>query len=127
MSKKLSGSMEDYLESILVLRERKTKVRVTDIAAFLSVSRPSVVSALALLKEKGLVVQLPYGDVRLTEQGEEEAQEIYGKHVAIRRFLHEFLGVDREIAEEDACRIEHLLHQETIQRMRALVKDGENG
>ena len=122
MTKELSGSMEDYLESILILKDRGNKVRVTDIAAFLNVSRPSVVNAISHLKKRDLVLQLRYGDVHLTDEGEEKAAEIYAKHVTIRQFLLECLGVDKAIAEQDACRIEHLLHPETIDRMKEFTE-----
>ena len=122
MTLELSGSKEDYLESILILREQKQRVRVTDIARFLGVSRPSVVAAVTYLEDRSFVEHERYGDVRLTPKGERKARGIYARHVAIRRFLHEFLGLDREVAERDACRMEHLLAPETVSRMQKFLE-----
>jgi DtxR family Mn-dependent transcriptional regulator len=121
MTEKLTGSMEDYLEAIHVLAEQKSKVRVKHIADFLGVSRPSVVSAVSHLHEKGLVEHARYGDVRLTERGGEVAREIYGRHVILRRFLQAFLGLPRLLAERDACRMEHLLDPRTVERIEAFL------
>ncbi len=117
----LTDSMEDYLEAVLIIKLQRNEVRVSDIADLLNVSRPSVVSALSALEKRRLITHAPYSDVKLTELGTLKAQEIYKRHVAIRGFLTEVLGVQLDIAEQDACRMEHTLHMETIQRMSQYV------
>lgn len=117
----LSGSMEDYLEAILVCKLRKGRVRITDIAAALNVSRPSVVSAVSQLEGMGHLSHQRYGDVKLTPDGEVRAWQIYNRHLAIRAFLQDILGTAPPIAEEDACRMEHNLHSDTIRRMERYV------
>jgi DtxR family Mn-dependent transcriptional regulator len=118
---RITSNMEDYLETIheLSLEQKGEEVRVTDLARRLRVTRPSVVGMLRHLGEHGLVVHGHYGRVELTSDGRLVAVEIAGRHRVLRRFLEEVLGLDAEIAEEDACRMEHHLSAETIDRFVA--------
>lgn len=119
---RLSESLEMYLEAIDSIRERGAKGRVTDIARVLSVSKPSVHTALHELERRGLVVHEPYGDVALTPAGLDHAAEIRRRHELLTRFLRDFLGVSPETAERDACRIEHYLSAETIEKIAAAME-----
>jgi Mn-dependent DtxR family transcriptional regulator len=120
----LTKSSEDYLEAIyeLSISGATTAVRSVDIAEKLGVSRPSVNNALNILKKERMVVQEPYGAVSLTCQGELYGQSIYDRHMTLFNFLNMVLGVDAEVAEEEACEIEHTISEETIRRWREFTK-----
>jgi DtxR family Mn-dependent transcriptional regulator len=119
MAQPLSPPMEDYLEVIGTLCREQTVARVKDIARHMGVSNPSVVRALQTLKSRRLVVQEPYGFVRLTPEGERAAREILDKHEMLADFLENILGLDPETASRDACRLEHAVSPETVRRMQA--------
>ncbi|MCP2604636.1 metal-dependent transcriptional regulator [Candidatus Aminicenantes bacterium AH-873-B07] len=118
----LTKSTEDYLETILVLSLEKRVVRIKDLAEHLNVKRPSVVSAVKYLKKKNLVKHEHYGYVELTEKGKALAKSIYKRHKALYKFLHNFLGIHSSIAEKDACRIEHFLTPETMERILKFIE-----
>lgn len=106
-------SGEDYLETILVLRQEKGSVRSIDVAQHLGYSKPSISRAMSLLKTSGHILVERDGSILLTAQGERVAREIYERH----RFLTQWLismGVSPEVAAEDACRIEHDLSAESF-------------
>jgi len=117
----LSTSTEDYLEAIFRLIVEKGVARVRDIAAALSVHKSTVSSALKALSEKGLVNYSPYEITTLTPRGQEIAQNVSGRHEVIRRFLAEVLAVTGEAAETNACRMEHILDAEVLNRLSQLV------
>ena len=117
----LSESLEDYLETILLLSDEGA-VRVSDVAERLNVKKPSVVAAVRQLKERGLLVHEPYGDLNLTEAGRLVAVEIYRRHQALFTFLTEVLGVCPELAEEDACCIEHNISADTMERLVSFIE-----
>lgn len=109
-------SAEDYLEAILMLRERNGAVRSVDIAAELEYSKASVSVAMKKLRENGYVAVDGDGFLSLTPAGEEIAGQIYQRHKALTDFFIS-LGVDPEIAAQDACKVEHDLSQETFQKL----------
>ncbi len=113
----LSSTLEDYLEAIVRLLSEKRAARVRDIAEAVQVHKSSVSVALKRLAEKGLVEYEPYELVSLTPEGEELGREIYRRHKVIRRFLTEVLSVDEEVAEANACRIEHAIDSEVLDRL----------
>ena len=113
----ISPSLEDYLESIFVLKQRNQIVRVKDLARYLKVKAPSVVEVLRKLKERNLIVHEYYGDIELTQEGLNKAKALYEKHIMLKKFLHQILGIDEKIAETDACKIEHYLSKETLERI----------
>lgn len=121
MDFKLGESLEDYLETLLQL-EAKGKIRCVDVAKLMNVSKPSVNKAMNVLKEKGFVRQEAYGDIHLTAQGREIAQQVYTRHKTITSFLHEVLGVSLEVAESDACHIEHALSDETFSKLKLFME-----
>ena len=110
---KISSSLEDYLEAILIISNEKKVVRNIDIARHLEFSKPSVSIALKKLKEKGLIEIDGDNLVTLTKEGLEIAEKTYQKHLGITRVLIS-LGVDKKTAEKDACRIEHVISEETF-------------
>ena len=113
---KLGESLEDYLESLLVL-EASGHIRCVDVAKLMNVTKPSVNKAMNVLKEKGYVTQQVYGEIYLTEEGRKLAQDIYKRHQIVKGFLIHVLGVSEQQAEEDACHIEHVISAETFDRM----------
>ncbi|MBR4953129.1 MAG: metal-dependent transcriptional regulator [Oscillospiraceae bacterium] len=110
---KTTKSEQDYLETILTLHKKSGYVRSIDIANELSVSRPSVSVAMKKLIELGHIVMEDGGKITLTESGKAVAEEVYSRHIALTHLLME-LGVSAETAEEDACRIEHDISDETF-------------
>lgn len=121
---KLTMSLEDYLESVYMLILEKRPARVRDIASELGVTTPSVVNALTALKERDLVTQEPYGSVELTEAGLRMARTILSRHKMLTTFL-EFIGDDEKVAETDACKMEHILSQETLANIAAFLKSNK--
>lgn len=113
----VTSSLQDYLEVILNLLQEKEMARVTDIADRLDIAKPSVIQALAVLKDKGLIRQDRYGPVELTDQGRHYAMKIRHRHKIIYGFLTQVLGVSPQVAEEDACLIEHDLNSETFDKL----------
>ncbi len=113
----VTSSLQDYLEVILNLHQEKEKARVTDIAERLDIAKPSVIQALSLLKEKGLINQDPYGPVELTDKGRKYALKIRHRHKIIYGFLTQVLNVSPEAAEKDACLMEHDLSSESFEHL----------
>ncbi len=121
MEPQLSASLEDYLEAIYHIVDRKNAARAKDIVERLGVHNSSVTQALRSLSEKGLVNYAPYDLVTLTEAGQEAAASVVERHRALRVFLLEVLGLDHEQAERDACRLEHAISQDVLERLRLLM------
>lgn len=117
-------SAEDYLESILVLRERRGQVRSIDVVNELGYSKPSVSIAMKKLRESGYISMDTDGSITLNESGLEIASRIYGRHKTITRFFV-LLGVDPAVAAEDACKVEHNLSDETFSRLKEFVERTE--
>lgn len=107
-------SGENYLETILMLKEEKGTVRSIDIARELNFSKPSVSRAMGILREHGFITMERSGEIDLTEAGMAKAKEIYSRHQLLTGFIREITGVSEEMAEENACRMEHILDQEVV-------------
>lgn len=107
-------SSEDYLEAIMMLREQKGFVRSVDVAAALSVTKPSVSHAMKQLRESGHITMDTDNYILLTVTGEAVARKVYHRHKELTRFLTS-LGVTEAVAREDACKIEHDLSEESFQ------------
>jgi DtxR family Mn-dependent transcriptional regulator len=121
-SRKLSASLEDYLEAIFNNLAAGTQgARSKDIAQTLGVARSSVTGAVQLLREKGLVNYEPYGRITLTPRGSAAAREVARKHDVLTSFFVDVLGVEAEAAQQAACRTEHALGQEIITRLLRFV------
>ena len=110
-------SGENYLEQIYILSQQKEKVRAVDICAALGFSRPTVSVMLRELRADGFVTTAANGGLALTEQGEIIAKRMYERHCILAETLMR-LGVSREVALEDACKIEHDISEETFERLR---------
>ena len=114
-------SAENYLEAILILKKRNGQVRSIDIANELSFSKPSVSVAMKNLRTNGYISVDEDGFISLLEKGQEIAEKIYERHTLISNWLIQ-LGVDPKIAAEDACRIEHVISDESFRRLKAVVE-----
>ena len=114
-------SAEDYLESILILRERLGSVRSIDIVNELGYSKPSVSIAMKKLRENGYITMAPDGLISLNDSGMEIATRIYRRHKTLTK-LFTILGVSEEIAAEDACKVEHDLNDEPFARISEFVE-----
>ncbi len=113
----LNESVEDYLETILILSKKLPVVRAIDIATELGYSKASISVALKNLKEKEFIVVKEHGYISLTESGTAIATQVYERHLWFTNWLIS-LGVDEEIASEDACRIEHALSEESFEAIK---------
>lgn len=119
---KIQESAENYLETILILSQKNAYVRSIDIANELNFTKPSVSVAMKKLRESALITMDADGYIRLTEEGLSIASSMYERHQLLSDWLV-FLGVSRETALEDACRIEHVISQESFERIRAHVTE----
>ncbi len=109
----IGKSAEDYLESMIILKEKNGYIRSIDIATFLGVTKPSVSNAMKRLREEGYIEMNRSGFITVTEKGMEIADKIYTRHKKLTDFFVA-LGVNEEVAEDDACKIEHDLSDETF-------------
>ena len=114
---KSDESMEDYLETILLLQRNNGHVRSIDIAAELGYSKPSVSVAMKNLREKDFITMAETGYITLTDSGLEKAEKVLERHTLLSDWLI-FLGVSEETAKEDACRIEHDISEETFEILK---------
>ena len=114
---RIQESGEMYLESIYVLSQTKSAVRSIDVGEYMGYSKPSVSRAICLLKKGGLVNVGADGHLTLTESGLELARKIYERHTILTSLLTS-LGVSEETASEDACRIEHVISDETLDAIK---------
>ena len=121
---KLHASGEDYLETILVLQKKRGMVRSVDVALHMEVSKPSVCHAVATLRDGGFLIMDEDRFLHLTDVGREVAEKIYERHC----FFTEQLiaaGVDPKTAEADACRIEHIISQDSFEKIRRAHEQGK--
>ena len=107
-------SIEMYLETIYRLHLKDPNVRMSDVAASLGVTKPSTHTAMSVLKKLGYIEQERYGDIHITQAGLEKGESIFHRHQVLTKFLIQTLDLDPTSAENDACRIEHVLSDETI-------------
>lgn len=117
MSEKLSESLENYLETIAFLKRENKVARVKDISKMLNVKNSSVNIALNVLMDKGFVLHEKYGYVDLTPKGQVIADDIQKKEDLLFLFLHDILGVEKEIALKDACKMEHTISDESLAKL----------
>lgn len=114
-------SQEDYLEAILLLsQERRRPIRSYEIADYMRLSKPSVSRAMNMLREQGLVLMDDDYYVTLTEAGVAEAERVYEKHCYFKALLIS-VGVDEEVAENEACRIEHIISDDSFKKLKASI------
>lgn len=117
LENKLTGSLEDYLEAIYMLEKSNERVRITDIAVKLKLSKPSANKAINLLKNSELVNHEKYGNIVLTEKGRTIAKEIYYMHETLKEFLINELEIAPEVAEHEACGIEHVISKDSLNKL----------
>ena len=113
----LTNSLEDYLEMIYILKQKNNIVRITDIANALRLTKPSVNKAVNNLKNEKLVHHERYGSIKLTGKGEEIARAVYERHNILKNFFIEVLEINPDTAEEDACKVEHVLSAESMDKL----------
>ena len=120
----LHESGEMYLETILILKNKFGYVRSIDIANEMGVSKPSVSRAVALLKDNGYISFDPNGMILLTDTGKTVAEKIYDRHTVLTKYFVA-IGVSEDVASKDACRIEHIISDETFNILKKRLKDME--
>lgn len=127
VSVKIQESGEMYLETILILSQKLDFVRAVDICRYMDFSKPSVSRALGLLKNGGFITVADNGHIDLTETGRKLAEKIYERHTILTEVLS-YLGVDKDIAAADACRIEHVISDEAFDAIKKHLKEkSQNG
>ncbi len=118
---KLYESGENYLETILILHKTHSIVHAVDIAREMDVSKPSVSRAMGILRDGGFIETHESGDITLTPSGREVAERIYERHTVLTQWLMD-LGVSRQTAAEDACKIEHHISAESFRALKAHLR-----
>ena len=124
--KKSHESSEDYLETILILREKNGNVRSIDSVNKMNFSKPSISIAMKKLKSEGMVEMDLNGYITLTPKGEEVARRIYSRHKLLEKCLIA-IGVEPGTAEEEACRIEHVIDDDTYDKINAFYERHAQG
>ena len=118
----LTPNLEDYLETIFHLEREKDSAKAKDIAYRLGVQRASVTGALQILSQKGLINYQPYSSVTLTPEGFRLASEIVYRHKVLKEFFYIFLKLPEHVAETNACRLEHYIDDEALDRLIAFIQ-----
>ena len=121
---KIYESAEDYLEMILMLKKKNGTVRAIDIAREMNFSKPSVSIAMKKLREEGFITMSGKRDIELTPQGLEIAETIYERHVVLSKILMK-IGVEETTAVKEACRIEHVISQDSFEKLKAAAGAGK--
>lgn len=121
---KTSKAIEDYLEAFLMLEEEKTPLDISSVASLLKVSMPAASQMANELKALGYIEKEPYSDIVLTEQGRLLANTVYHRHKVLCHYLIS-IGVGPEAAEEDCCRIEHVISEETFKAIEKQLSSKE--
>ena len=119
---KIQESAENYLEAILMIKERNGEVRSIDIVNELGFSKPSISVAMKNLRNNGYIIMNTRGLIDLTEKGLEIAQTMYERHKLFSKWLIE-LGVDEKTAKEDACRMEHVMSVQTFSAIKKFIEE----
>ena len=116
----ITRAYEDYLEAIFILEKHGRDVRSVEVASLLGVSRPAVSKTINELKGMGLLTQDRYRSMALTDEGRKVGAGVYEKHVLIKEFLMK-IGVDEKTAEEDCCKMEHVVSGKTLDAFKAVI------
>lgn len=120
---KIKESGENYLETILLLGNKSGFVRAVDVAGELGYAKASVSRALSILKREGYITIGENGQIVFTKKGKEKADGIYDRHRTVTDFLTKTLGITKETAQADACRMEHTLSEETFAAMKKFLDE----
>jgi len=118
---RLQESAEMYLETIYVLSKKTGSVRSVEVAEHMGYSKPSVSRAVNLLKQNGFLIMEKDGSLSLTEDGKKTAENIFERHTVLTECLVK-IGVDRETASNDACKIEHVISPETLSAIKKFIE-----
>ncbi len=118
---RVGETIENYLETIYILSREQEAVRSVDLAHAMDYSRPTISVMMKQLREGGLIVMDDSGFIQLTDQGRAIARRVYERHVLLTDLLVQ-LGVSRETAAEDACKVEHVISQDTFQKIKAFYE-----
>ena len=122
----IQESGEMYLETILILSKKSSLVRSIDVCEHMGYSKPSVSRAIGILREAEYITVDKNGHIELTDSGRAVAERIYERHTIFTRFLT-ILGVDPDVASEDACKIEHTISDESFEAIKSFVESNGNG
>ena len=122
---KIYESAEDYLEMILVLKRKKGTVQSIDIAREMNFSKPSVSIAMKKLREDNLITFNKNREIDLTPAGRQIAEQIYERHVVLSEILKK-IGVEETTAVKEACRIEHVISQDSFEKIKSALEKGES-
>ena len=120
-TKDLSSSLEDYLEAIYKLEQEHPVARSKDLAQLLGVGKSSVTAALKSLTEKGYIDYSPYQNIVLTDRGRKAARDVLRRHEVLQDFLESILGVSKDVATESACKMEHAVAGDVLERLLLFV------
>lgn len=123
----MSSSLEDYIEAVYSIYLQDNKVKAVEVARRLKVSRASTTEALQKLEQLGLINYGHYGAISITEAGVKKAKEVIKKHETLSDFFENILGVNHELAEETACKIEHVICAEVLERLEKHIEEIKNG
>lgn len=115
-------AQEDFVEALLMLEEQGLPLETTKVARLLNVSKPAVHQMGHELIDKGLITRKDYGDMALTDAGRELARKVFNRHKILKQFLVE-LGVSEDVAEDDCCKIEHVISEEAFEVIRKKVEE----
>ena len=118
----ISSSLEDYIEAVYNIFIQKGKVKAIDVSRKLGVSRASTTEALQKLESLGLINYGHYGAISITEDGNIKAKEIIKKHETLAMFFENILGVEHNLAEETACKIEHVIDNDILKKLEQHIK-----
>lgn len=118
----ITNSMEDYLESIYLIHKSGSPVRTKELANKLNVKLPSVTEAIQKLAKKKMINYKKYGNIIITKKGKLAAKKIYKKHEILYRFFVDVLGINKSIAEEEACKIEHVMSKNTMDKLKEFLE-----
>lgn len=115
-------AQEDFVEALLMLEEQGLPLETTKVARLLNVSKPAVHQMGHELIDKGLITRKDYGDMTLADAGRELARKVFNRHKILKQFLIE-LGVSEDVAEDDCCKIEHVISEETFEVIRKKIEE----
>ena len=118
-------SREDYLETILLHMRKNGGVRSIDIANELNYSKASISRAVGILKENNYISVDRSGQITFTEEGQKRAEAVYDRHITIKSFLKDIVGISSETTERDACKIEHIISDESFEKIKKMVTENE--
>ena len=119
--KNLTAGLEDYIEAIYIASSENKTIKGVELAKILNISRASVSEALSKLVAKGLIEYKSYGNITLTKSGILQAKKVYAKHNILRTFFETVLGIEPQEAGDNACKIEHIVSQDVLNKIEKLT------